>query len=302
MQTDPIQLHQKMIYYKAELEKYKGKVSDYENNYHYSQLTKLKEDNVQLLEDKERLSCELDELKEKYHQELQVLNKQITAFTAQEAQIRSTVSNQLLELQKLEKENTLLLDEIILLQETKNDLHRTIEIIKKQLTSTNLELLQNKSDIEKLTNENIALKNSLNKQKSYKNELQNENGNLNQENKQFKLKIQQLEEAFERNEWFRNEMKHMHKNQHETNAKIEDLKKMIDWNHHHHNLISYFNNTSDELIILSQLHDQFQELLKQSFDYEEKLDLKIILINELEHKLQTLTNEIEKVNRKKKYN
>ncbi|WP_156323855.1 hypothetical protein [Bacillus sp. JCM 19034] len=43
-----IQLQQKLIYYKSELAKYRSKVEQYENNYHYAQLKELKEENEQL--------------------------------------------------------------------------------------------------------------------------------------------------------------------------------------------------------------------------------------------------------------
>jgi chromosome segregation ATPase len=51
----------------------------------------------------------------------------------------------------------------------------------------------------------------------------------------------------------------------------------------------------NELDILKQLEYQFKELLDQSFDYEEQLDSKFLLINELENKLTELTNEIEEI-------
>lgn len=44
-----------------------------------------------------------------------------------------------------------------------------------------------------------------------------------------------------------------------------------------------------------QLEQQIHGMLKQSFEYEEKLDSRILLINELENKLQELTKEIEEI-------
>lgn len=52
--NDTTQLQQKIIFFKAELAKYKAKIEDYENNYHYSQLRLLKQENQQLKEAKER--------------------------------------------------------------------------------------------------------------------------------------------------------------------------------------------------------------------------------------------------------
>ncbi|NCT39273.1 hypothetical protein GTW56_25785 [Bacillus sp. EB93] len=44
-----------------------------------------------------------------------------------------------------------------------------------------------------------------------------------------------------------------------------------------------------------QLEQQIHGMLKQSFEYEEKLDSRILIINELENKLQELTKEIDEI-------
>jgi vacuolar-type H+-ATPase subunit I/STV1 len=55
------------------------------------------------------------------------------------------------------------------------------------------------------------------------------------------------------------------------------------------------STNTKELDILKQVELQFKELLEQSFEYEEKLDSKFVVIHELENKLNELTKEIEDI-------
>ncbi|UOQ45219.1 hypothetical protein MUN89_04525 [Halobacillus salinarum] len=73
---DSIQLKQKLIYYKAELEKYKDKVQDYQDNYHYAMLEKLKKENEMLVNDNESLSIQLRASKEEFNRRLQAQENQ----------------------------------------------------------------------------------------------------------------------------------------------------------------------------------------------------------------------------------
>ncbi|WP_035532545.1 hypothetical protein [Halobacillus kuroshimensis] len=58
MNKDAVQLQQKVIYYRSELDKYKKKVQDYQENYHYSMLESLKNENEQLKQESGRWSEE----------------------------------------------------------------------------------------------------------------------------------------------------------------------------------------------------------------------------------------------------
>ncbi|MFA9556945.1 hypothetical protein ACERII_06565 [Evansella sp. AB-rgal1] len=69
--VDSLQLQQKIIYYKAELAKYQNKVSMYENDYHYSQLKQLKEENLELLKEKSALQQEINTIHEHYQKEIE---------------------------------------------------------------------------------------------------------------------------------------------------------------------------------------------------------------------------------------
>jgi len=64
--NETTQLNQRLIYYKSELAKYKSLVEDYQNNYHYSLLRKLKIDNRSLLDQIQDISLQLNNMTKKY--------------------------------------------------------------------------------------------------------------------------------------------------------------------------------------------------------------------------------------------
>ena len=102
-------------------------------------------------------------------------------------------------------------------------------------------------------------------------------------------------QAWERHEQLKQEMK---------TSKDQLNEMIIKFNESNENTNSFLpngsslvSNTTDinELDILKQLEYQFKALLEQSFDYEEQLDSKVILISELENKLAELSHEIEEL-------
>lgn len=74
--NDPIMLKQQILFLQSELARYANQVKDYQNNYHYSMIKKLKEENAQLkeelrifqekkVEEMESLQTENEQLKQK---------------------------------------------------------------------------------------------------------------------------------------------------------------------------------------------------------------------------------------------
>ena len=59
---NPFILQQEIIYLRAELDKYRSKVHDYQENYHYSQLENLKIENSHLLEELNGSKSQLEEM------------------------------------------------------------------------------------------------------------------------------------------------------------------------------------------------------------------------------------------------
>ncbi|WP_406946128.1 hypothetical protein ACJA3J_09300 [Halobacillus sp. SY10] len=77
MEKDTIVLQQKIIHFKSELAKYKEKVKDYQENYHYALLSKLKEENAELIKENEELLKQKGVAAEEAHRRLQGMETQL---------------------------------------------------------------------------------------------------------------------------------------------------------------------------------------------------------------------------------
>ena len=62
---NPEILHHQIIYLNSELNKYKSKVREYQEDYHYSQLEKLKIENRHLLGEQQRFTSQMEEMNNK---------------------------------------------------------------------------------------------------------------------------------------------------------------------------------------------------------------------------------------------
>ncbi len=374
--TDTIQLQQKIIYFKSELTKYQAKVKDYENNYHYSQLKVLKEENLQLMDEKEAISLELKTSREDYEKTIADLRSKIETHAEQEQSYNSTLSQKQQEIEKLKKDR----------KTNEKELKIKIDhLTKEKQTSLNkiseLESFLQKSNKERdtaqhqLTEEIQRIKNELHNSNNTKTHLEKDNHKLKEEIKNLTSKIIQLEEANTINKdlellvsdyeskleealqrhqqheeaisefkqensklktitsQLEHELTENKKQNNELSEKVLVLQEISDnytslqktheilkeemktsqdnlnemfikFNESNWEIDSLLpKNTSqittdtdiNELDILKQLEYQFKELLEQSFDYEEQLDSKFLLINELENKLTELTNEIAEI-------
>lgn len=78
MEKDTIVLQQKIIHFKSELAKYKEKVKDYQENYHYALLSKLKKENAELLQENEELIKEKGVATEEAHRRIQGIESQLS--------------------------------------------------------------------------------------------------------------------------------------------------------------------------------------------------------------------------------
>ncbi|ADU31136.1 hypothetical protein [Evansella cellulosilytica] len=58
----PVQVKQKVIYLQSELQKYRNKVKDYEENYHYKLLEELKVENDMLKKENRKLEDKMEQL------------------------------------------------------------------------------------------------------------------------------------------------------------------------------------------------------------------------------------------------
>lgn len=132
MKKDPIQLQQRIIYYRAELDKYKKKVQDYQNNYHYSQLEKLKSENAVLLQ----------EIEEWRNQETVVrgeLSKRLQGFEERTARLEKQEERLQKEIQDWQEKNSEL-------KEQKRDLYHTVKELEGSLGEVRVRLSQSQKD------------------------------------------------------------------------------------------------------------------------------------------------------------
>ena len=89
--NDPIQLHQRIIYYKAELAKYKYIAEKYEDTDHYSLTEKLEQENIQLKKEKEELSYEVGKLTSEIEKQIREYNERIYLHKIQKDTYMTTI-------------------------------------------------------------------------------------------------------------------------------------------------------------------------------------------------------------------
>lgn len=261
--TDTIQLQQKVIYFKAELAKYQMKVKSYENDYHYSQLKKLKEENLQLIDVNNALSLNNVELQmniDNLIKEQELNQKKLYEF------------KQLLKDSKV-KDNQInkLNDKLAEALEQIQQYEKALSVLNQEKT----ELLSFTRQLEKKLVEN-----------------QTTNIDLTNKIAFFQEESEKYSSLQRTHEILRQEMKSSQENLNEMFIKFKETN--FEGNPTLTEGTSPPTNI-DELFLLKQLECQFKELLAQAFEYEEKLDSNIIIINELENKLNDLTSEIEEV-------
>ena len=121
--NDPILLKQKLIFTQSELSRYKAKVKDYQDNYHYLQLDELKDENKTLKEEikqkdelvltktiamerlNEQLQLALEETS-KNREELHSITEENQALTKVVSELKSTVESKESEIDKWKEEVT----------------------------------------------------------------------------------------------------------------------------------------------------------------------------------------------------
>ncbi|WP_139823717.1 hypothetical protein [Thalassobacillus devorans] len=144
---DPIQLQQKIIHFKAELAKYKEKVKDYQENYHYAQLDDLKEQNIQLLEDKAALDYQVEKMEQELRaaeeiiaeqqsdrSRLQIKNKSLQELLQkQESEFRVQKENLTLRIEHLLKEKEKVQNKLIELEQSNRTLNEKNQKLTKEL-------------------------------------------------------------------------------------------------------------------------------------------------------------------------
>ncbi|MCV9885436.1 hypothetical protein [Metabacillus halosaccharovorans] len=172
--NDPTQLQQKIIYYQSELAKYKTKVEDYENNYHYSLLRSLKQDNIKIIEEKKRVSVQFEEVEKK-------LRGQIQSYSDQVKELNNLLINHKQDIEKLQQQKTNYEVTISEFQAKQKDYKINIKNMNMEIGSLNARLILQQAELEKLQDKNKDLlsdKYRLAEFEKLSNDLKNKNSKL----------------------------------------------------------------------------------------------------------------------------
>lgn len=151
MKKDPIQLQQRLIYYRAELDKYKKRVQDYQENYHYSQLEKLKIENAALREELEQWNNQEAAVKGELSKRIQGFEEQVARYEDQEEKFKN-------ELQEWQKQSTEL-------KTQKRDLLYKVQELEGSLGETRRRLSQSQKDMNLLQVSYIQVQKELQEEK-----------------------------------------------------------------------------------------------------------------------------------------
>lgn len=260
-----IQLQQLIIHLNSELSKYKEKVREYQEDYHYSQLESLKIENRKLIEEKKQLKIALDEQKtiEKQLEELQAERKQWTSEKEQ-------WMNDIHEYQKKISDQSQKIGQLIKDRDHYEKLY--------EMTITKFEQLQDDYNANmKLVEEASAfkaqhhhLKAEIKQALEKVSKLENENKHLQEMNDQYVQKIKSLTKLTET----------MEKNVDELTSEI--------------NTISTTKNVDLEDRQKEQIWpNQMEELTYFVKEYTGKLSSSISFIQQLEEQIQYLKLEID---------
>ncbi len=317
---NPVILHQQIIYLSSELDKYRLKVRDYQESYHYSQLEKLKIENSHLLGERQQFTNQIEEMNhinltlqykimekealiEGLRKQIENLKEENNAVSDKLEQVTSDIrkslkevenhkhSNQQLQNQvtSIEKELVLRIDKQTQSEEMIQKLQHSNQILfdkNKQLTE---ETLSYKEEITKMLDQVNHLQNHISTQEQklavqYDIKLKNkaEIQNLQDINEKLKEEKTQLKEEKLTLESFQNEM----------TDKIEDLKQEIFSYSSGEMTVSPSQNTKIEY---NKLFQQIEQLFSQINEYGEKISTCVSLTNHFEEHIDNLTNEIQQL-------
>ncbi|MFJ8100751.1 hypothetical protein [Lysinibacillus sp. NPDC096212] len=253
--NDPVQLQQMIIFLRAELAKYKNEVKRLRDSDYYSLVLRLERENVQLTDQKKELSMELLKQKRDHERKIKTYYDDIQAREIQKKKQLSAIESLLKELEELRAEN---------------------KLIKESLKFTKEELLSMNSD----ANDRSILEGLENKLNVFTKDI----------SQQMKIMI----EAVEKSQLEQADLdilnKHLVLEIEGKSTEIEKLsEELADVKKHS---FSLDRKTMMNPEFLAHLDAQVNKVLAQSMDFEKQLNYKLRLLDDLEHKLNELTMEI----------
>lgn len=169
-------LQQKVIYLTAEISKYKNKIKEYQENYHYSQLETLKNENQYLKEQIQKNQQDELNIKEqlsfaiaRYEMKLKELSSKEADYLSKIESLDEQIQNSQKLISNLQENNTSLRQEI-------EEFHKNRIYLHKQLSEKDSDLIRLKSENKHLQSKNndfkdlvVSMKDELNK---YSNQLE----------------------------------------------------------------------------------------------------------------------------------
>ncbi|MBE1556786.1 hypothetical protein [Sporosarcina limicola] len=294
--NDPLQLQQMIIFLKAELAKYKYEVEKYKDGYHYSLVEELEQENLQLTNEKNELSEELYKLNQEFEKRTRDYKESVHSHEMQRKKYVTSIDA---------------------LRKTKTDLRpinkQLSEVIKKlkvgfntdqyrnrkhdrQVTLLHKKLSDNKTTIEQLEYKLVDLIQEANKQVHTQIEkLDVTNNERIQSEKVSQYLLKEIEEKNDAIMKLQKEISDL-KEQNEKNNNTSTLvEKSLSQMHAIQAGMTSCSSTDTPTVhseTFMQVEHQMKNVLAQSLDYEEKLGAKLLILNDLELKLENLTEEI----------
>lgn len=253
--NDPLQLQQMIIFLRAELAKYKNEVKRLRDSDYYSLVLRLERENVQLVKQKKELSMELLKQKRDHERKTKIYYDDIQAREIQKKKQLSSIEGLLKELEELRAEN---------------------KQVKESLKFTKDELLSMKSDANYKTTVDAL-----------ENKLTVFTRNISQ---QMKTIIEAIEKSHLEQANSDNLNKRLAKEIEEKRSEIAKLSEELADVKKHSLLLG--GKTMMNPKFLTHLDAQVNKVLAQSLDYEKQLNHKLRLLEDLDHKLNELTIEI----------
>ncbi|MGE7946093.1 hypothetical protein [Lysinibacillus sp. NPDC093688] len=253
--NDPIQLQQMIIFLRAELAKFKNEVKRLRDGDYYSLILRLERENVELTKQKKGLSMELLKLKRDHERTTKTYYDDIQAREIQKKKQLSSIEGLLKELEELRAEN---------------------KLIKESLKFTKDESISMNSDV------------------NYKTTVDDLENKLNVFTRDLSQQMKTIIEAIERSRLEQansdNLNKHLAKEIEEKSSEIAKLSdELADVKNHR---LSLSGKTMMNPEFLTHVDAQVNKVLAQSVDFEKQLNHKLRLLEDLDHKLNALTIEI----------
>ncbi|GGA38341.1 hypothetical protein [Psychrobacillus lasiicapitis] len=277
--NDTKQLQQTIIYLRAELAKSTERLKKYDEAPDYVLIEKLEQEVFQLSNEKNDLSNELYKLQEEMEKQSLNHKDRINLYEMQRKTAMTTINHLEKTATDLRQMNKQLTEVIKVLKDGfTTDKYRT-QKYDKQVTSLHQKIAEYKATIEQLEYKLVQL--------------------LEEANKQISSKIEKLDITFHDYTQSQNEKQQLINEIEQKNVTIENLQQEL-LNVKELNQKQGFQAVTEEHFLsvkapesFVQLEHQINEVIGKSLDSEEKLDAKLNIINDLEHKLNQLATEID---------